>query len=66
MDLITEDKLKYLAGKTGFNMIFLEKDYMLSIFLYLIKDITGLYFKGGTALNKIFLKHIRNLLWRSF
>ncbi|MBU3896671.1 MAG: nucleotidyl transferase AbiEii/AbiGii toxin family protein [Nanoarchaeota archaeon] len=59
MDLIKENKLRYLAGKTGFNIIFLEKDYMLTVLLYLIKDIKGLYFKGGTALNKIFLKHAR-------
>ena len=27
--------------------------------LYLLKDIKGIYFKGGTALNKIFLAHER-------
>ncbi len=59
MELIKEDKIKYLAGKTGFNIIFFEKDYILTLFLYLIKDLDGLYFKGGTAINKIFLKHMR-------
>ena len=59
MDVINEDKLRYLAGKHGFNLIYLEKDYFLTIFLYLIRNIDGLYFKGGTALNKIFLDNLR-------
>ena len=37
----------------------LTKDYYLTLILYLIKDIEGMYFKGGTALNKIFLSHAR-------
>ncbi len=37
----------------------LVKDYYLTLILYLIKDIEGIYFKGGTALNKIFLNHAR-------
>ncbi len=59
MDLISEDKLKYLAGTHGLNMIYLEKDYFLTLFLFLAKDIEGMFFKGGTALNKIFLNHKR-------
>ena len=49
----------FAAGKTGFNIELLEKDYLLTYLLYLIKDVEGIYFKGGTALNKIFLKHAR-------
>lgn len=59
MDLISEDKLRYIAGNKKFNIIFLEKDYILTLLLFLIKDVKGLFFKGGTALNKIFLKHTR-------
>lgn len=59
MEIISEDKLRYLAGKHNFNMLYLEKDYFLTIMLYLLRDIKGLYFKGGTALNKIFFNHLR-------
>ena len=56
---ITLEELKIIAGKTGFNIELLEKDYLLTHLLYLIKDVKGIYFKGGTALNKIFLGHAR-------
>ncbi len=57
--MISENRLRYLAGKKGLNVIYLEKDYFLTHLLYLIRDVKGLCFKGGTALNKIFLKHTR-------
>ncbi len=56
---ISLDELKIIANKEKFNLIFLEKDYLLTYLLYLIKDVKGIYFKGGTALNKIFLNHER-------
>ena len=59
MEIISEDKLKFLAGKYGYNLIYLEKDYFLTLLLYIIKDVEGIYFKGGTCLNKIFLDHTR-------
>lgn len=59
MEIIPEDRLRYIAGMKGFNLIYLEKDYFLTMFLYLVKDIKGIYLKGGTALNKIFLNHTR-------
>jgi len=59
IEMISEDKLKYLAGKHGFNIIYLEKDYFMTLLLYFIRNIEGIYFKGGTALNKIFLNHLR-------
>lgn len=59
MEMIGEDKLRYLAGKHGFSIIYLEKDYFLTLLLYFIRNIEGIYFKGGTALNKIFLNHLR-------
>lgn len=59
MDLISKAKLQNIAAEKGFNLIYLEKDYFLTALLYLIKDIGGLYFKGGTALNKIIFNHTR-------
>jgi predicted nucleotidyltransferase component of viral defense system len=59
MDLITENKLRNLAGQKKFNLIYLEKDYFLTVLLYLIKDVKEIYFKGGTALNKIVFNHKR-------
>ncbi len=48
-----------IASQHPFNAILLTKDYYITAFLYLLKDIDGLYFKGGTALQKIFLSHSR-------
>jgi predicted nucleotidyltransferase component of viral defense system len=59
MEMISEDKLRYIAGERNFNLIYIEKDYFLTQLLYLIRNVKGLYFKGGTALNKIFLNHTR-------
>ncbi|MFA4907591.1 MAG: nucleotidyl transferase AbiEii/AbiGii toxin family protein [archaeon] len=59
MDLISKAKLQNIAAETGFNLIYLEKDYFLTALLYFMKDIDGLYFKGGTALNKIVFNHTR-------
>jgi predicted nucleotidyltransferase component of viral defense system len=57
--IISENKLRYIAGSKGFNLIYLEKDYFLTCLLYLLRDTKDLCFKGGTALNKIFLNHTR-------
>lgn len=59
MEMISKDKLSYLAGKYGVSEIYIEKDFYLTATLYLIRGIKGLYFKGGTALYKIFLNHLR-------
>jgi predicted nucleotidyltransferase component of viral defense system len=48
-----------LVGKTSFNQTLLAKDYYITKILYLLKDVKGIYFKGGTALQKIFLDHSR-------
>jgi len=45
--------------RTNFNRIKLTKDYFITLLLYLIKGVDGIYFKGGTAINKIFLNHAR-------
>src|SRR3989344_2280927 len=42
-----------------FDQLKLAKDYFLTALLYLIKDVEGIYFKGGTAINKIILNHAR-------
>jgi predicted nucleotidyltransferase component of viral defense system len=59
MEMISEDKLRNIAGRTGFNLVYLEKDYFLTLLMELLKDVRGIYLKGGTALNKIFLEHTR-------
>ena len=56
---ITPERLKIIAGKEGFNIIMIEKDYLLTYLLYLLRDIKGIYFKGGTALHKVILNHER-------
>ena len=56
---ITKEELLEIAVIKGFDISLLEKDYLLTELLYLIKDVKGIYFKGGTALNKIFLNHKR-------
>ena len=57
--MISEAKLRNIAGEKGYNLIFLEKDYFITALLFQLKDIEGLFFKGGTTLNKIFLRHRR-------
>ncbi|MEK6974560.1 MAG: nucleotidyl transferase AbiEii/AbiGii toxin family protein [Nanoarchaeota archaeon] len=48
-----------IVSRTSFNEDILTKDYYLTKVLYLIKDVEGIYFKGGTALQKIFLNYSR-------
>jgi predicted nucleotidyltransferase component of viral defense system len=48
-----------IFSRHKFNRIKLTKDYFVTILLYLIKDVKEIYFKGGTAINKIFLAHAR-------
>jgi predicted nucleotidyltransferase component of viral defense system len=59
MERISEAKLRNIAADKGFNIIFLEKDYFLTVLFYYLRDFDGIFFKGGTALNKIFLDHTR-------
>ena len=51
---ITLDELRILADEQGFNIVLSEKDYLVTYLLYLLKDVENIYFKGGTAINKIF------------
>lgn len=57
--VITLDELRIIANKQKFDPILLEKDYLITYLLYFIRDVKGIYFKGGTALNKLFLNHQR-------
>lgn len=59
IEMISENKLRYLAGEKGLSVIYIEKDFFLTVLLYIFKNIKGIYLKGGTALNKIFLNHTR-------
>src|SRR3989338_621036 len=56
---ISEKAVNEVSAKTGFDPSLMLKDYYITIILYLIKDVSGLYFKGGTALQKIILNYSR-------
>lgn len=56
---ISDDQLRDLSAQTGFKVGLLTKDFYITVILYLIKDISGIYFKGGTALQKVILNHSR-------
>ena len=56
---ISTDKITEIAASSGFDRDLVLKDYYITILLYLMKDIEGIYFKGGTALQKIVLNYHR-------
>ena len=56
---INDAEFKDINFRYPFQRVLLVKDYYLTLILYLIRNIEGIYFKGGTALNKIFLDHAR-------
>ncbi len=56
---INKDKIKEIVSSHGFDSDLILKDYYITAILYLLKDIKGIYFKGGTALQKIFLNYSR-------
>src|SRR3989338_2946664 len=56
---ITEDRIFEIVANTGFNFDLLLKDYYVTVLLFILKDVAGIYFKGGTALQKILLKYSR-------
>ena len=53
------DLINEIAVKQGFESNLMLKDFYLTAILYLIRDIKGIYFKGGTAIHKIFLNYAR-------
>ena len=56
---INYDELKAIAAQHNFGTDLMLKDYYVTLVLYLLKDVQGIYFKGGTALQKIFLNYAR-------
>ena len=48
-----------IVSQHNFQRALLLKDYYLTRILYSLRHVNGIYFKGGTALNKIFLNHAR-------
>ncbi len=56
---ISRIEFEDIASKYSFPQEMLAKDYFLTVLLYLFKDVEGIYFKGGTAINKILLDHPR-------
>lgn len=56
---ISRIEFEDIASKYPFPQAMLAKDYFLTLLLYLFKDVEGIYFKGGTAINKILLDHPR-------
>ena len=44
------EELTLIATKTGFKKELILKDYYITVLLHLMKDLKGIYFKGGTAL----------------
>lgn len=56
---ITDEQLRDISAQRGFNIDLLLKDYYITVILNLIRNINGIYFKGGTALQKILLNYSR-------
>jgi predicted nucleotidyltransferase component of viral defense system len=56
---INKNELLEIIARTGFDYDLLVKGYYITILLYLMKDIKGIYFKGGTALQLTLLNHAR-------
>ncbi len=56
---ISYDELKTIAAEHNFGIDLMLKDYYVTLVLYLLKDMQGIHFKGGTALQKIFLNYSR-------
>jgi len=59
IEKVTADQINTIVGKTGFDRDLILKDYYLTLFLYLLRNVRGIYFKGGTALQKTLLDYSR-------
>ncbi len=59
IERINDEEFSDIASRFRFNREKLTKDYFITVLLYLMKDIAGIYFKGGTALQKVFLNDAR-------
>ena len=56
---ISRIEFNVINSEHPFQRALLVKDYYLTLILYLLRNIEGIYFKGGTAINKMFLSHAR-------
>lgn len=56
---IAKQDLDEIIVRTGFDYDLLTKDYYITVLLYHLKEIKGIYFKGGTALQLTLLDHSR-------
>ncbi|MDD3264042.1 MAG: nucleotidyl transferase AbiEii/AbiGii toxin family protein [Candidatus Nanoarchaeia archaeon] len=56
---LTKDELIEIISIRGFPQLLSLKDYYIIILLYILKDIKGIYFKGGTALQLTILNYSR-------
>lgn len=56
---IRQDKITEIASKKGFLETTIAKDFYATAIIYLLSNVDGIYFKGGTALQKIFLDYSR-------
>ena len=56
---LTNDEFNIIAAEHGFAPEMLVKDYYITILLYLLRNTEGVYFKGGTALQKTILDYTR-------
>jgi len=56
---IREEEIGLIMGETGFQRDLIIKDFFITVILYLIRNVKGAYFKGGTAMQKTFLGYSR-------
>lgn len=56
---IEKDQFNLIVVEKGFAPELLVKDYYITVLLYLLKEVKGIYFKGGTALQKTLLDYTR-------
>ncbi len=56
---IEKDRLNQIISEKGFLPELITQDYYITVLLYLLKDVKGMHFKGGTALQKTILGYSR-------
>lgn len=56
---LSEKEIDSISGEKGFQRNLIVKDYYITVLLYILKDIKGIIFKGGTALQKTVLDYAR-------
>ena len=59
IEKLVKQEFELIVGEHKFQQKLLAKDYYITVLLYFLKDIKGMYFKGGTALNKTILNYAR-------